>query len=606
MQSERKNPAYKLLAIVFISTFIGLMWMRYTAITETMNEYTRCTENCIDWRLPIYDASILGILVGLIGLAHITHYKFLRPILATTGCLLIIIYTTDLFIYKLLHQRLNIQDVIRYAGQVKMNITVVRPELGSTHGVAILSALILGCGALVILITKAPQNIKHGLAIIAIAPILVFARQLPHEYENVASRLYEDVITYNQPDGINTSFSSNYKDRLKAKTSAKTEICSKSTQPPRSVILLVMESLSLYHSNFLSGVESYVPEIDSLAQKYSYLQSYYANGFTTDGGLIALLTGHVPLPGINRYASMDAYLGYETVKQDALKRLYRSGVQSAYFRSADQSFLATGDWLKTIGFQYIEGPEHPFYQNMPRGSFQEPGDQALYARYLQWFDKERNPGIFFSVIQTTTTHPPFIIPGSEKSGEEAAFQYADKALGTFVSELNDRAFFENGILVITGDHRSMTSLRKGEVNAIGIDAPARVPAIIVGQAFEGKGAIPGKWQHTDFLPSLLYAMGEESCTDDFTGRYLGDDPHPAKYILHAQGMERDEIMVITNQATEPFKIELDGENTDWVGSKPDDEADIVIDEINRERIRLPETERNFVPAILQAYGLLNP
>ena len=142
-----------------------------------------------------------------------------------------------------------------------MNITVVRPELGSIHGIAILSALILGCGALVFLTTKAPRNTKHGLAIIAIAPILAFARQLPHEYENVASRLYEDVITYNQPDGINTSFSSNYKDRLKSTTSAKIEICSKSTQPPRSVILLVMESLSLYHSNFLSGVENHVSEI---------------------------------------------------------------------------------------------------------------------------------------------------------------------------------------------------------------------------------------------------------------------------------------------------------------------------------------------------------
>ena len=605
MRSDRENLAYRLFASIFLFAFIGLIWMRYAAITETMNEYTKCTENCIDWRLPIYDASILGFCIGLIGLAHMTHQR-LRPILAAIGCLLVSIYTVDLFVYILLHQRLNLQDVIRYAGQVNMNITVVRPQLGSTQGATILLALTLGCIALINLITKAPKNFKRGTILIAITPILAFARQIPHEHENVASRLYEDVITYNQPDGINTPFSKNYIDQLKFTASPKKEICSQSPPPPRSVILLVVESLSLYQSNHLSGLQNYVPELDNLARTYGHLQSYYSNGFTTDGGLIALLTGRVPLPGINRYASMDAYLGYETVKQDALKRLFHAGIHTSYFRSADQSFLATGEWLKAIGFQYIEGPEHPFYRDMPRGSFQEPGDRALYARYLQWFDKERKPGPFFSVIQTTTTHPPFIIPGSDKNGEEAAFRYADAALGAFVRNMKDRAYFENGILIITGDHRSMTSLRKGEVAAIGTDAPARVPAIIVSDEFEGVGAIPGKWQHTDFLPSLLYVMGEKSCTDDFTGRYLGDDRRTAKYILHTPGMERDKIMVITNQTKEPFKVKLDGENTDWHGRKPESDASVVIDEINRERIRLPETARNFVPAILRAYGLGNP
>ena len=127
MRSDRENLAYRLFASIFLFAFIGLIWMRYAAITETMNEYTKCTENCIDWRLPVYDASILGFCIGLIGLAHMTHQR-LRPILAAIGCLLVSTYTVDLFVYILLHQRLNLQDVIRYAGQVNMNMIEGRPR----------------------------------------------------------------------------------------------------------------------------------------------------------------------------------------------------------------------------------------------------------------------------------------------------------------------------------------------------------------------------------------------------------------------------------------------------------------------------------------------
>jgi hypothetical protein len=487
-----------------------------------------------------------------------------------------------------------------------MNITVAGPQLASIHGLELVFALVLGCTTLTILVLKAPTHLKRGFALLAVAPLLVFARLLPQDSGQVASQLYEDVLTYNSPSGIDTQYPPEFVEQLLKTPPPKTTSCTPPSSPPRPVILLVMESLSLYHSSYQSGLLDYVPELDQLAKKYSYLESYYANGFTTDGGLIALLTGHVPLPGINRYASTDAYLGYESVKQDALDRLRKADIPTTYFRSADQSFLATGDWLRKIGFQHVEGPEHPFYKDMPRGSFEEPGDEALYARYLQWFDEERSPGSFFSVVQTTTTHPPFIIPNSDDSGEEAAFKYADAAMGTFVRELDSRGFFEDGLLVITGDHRSMTALRTGEVNKIGPDAPARVPAVIVGKEYEGQGPIPGKWQHTDFLPSLLYAMGMESCTDDFAGRYLGSDRRPAKYILHAQGMDRDEIMVVTDQTAVPFKVRLDGENTSWTGAMPGTDASVVIDEIHRQRALLPETARNFAPALLRANGIGSP
>lgn len=605
MKATPQTWAYRICVWVFLWSFGGLVWARYSAVSEVVNTYASCTDNCVDLRLPAYDAANLGVCFALIGLAHL-GIRRLRPLLAGAGILLLILYAIDLLVFLLLHHRLNLQDVLRYAGQFEMNLTVVWPQLASAHGMGLFLLLLLGCGALAFLVLKAPRSFRRSITLLAAAPLLVFARLVPQNSGQVASHLYEDVITYNAPSGIDTPYAPNFVAGLHENSVKKTTSCTRPKSPPRPVILLVMESLSLYQSHHLSGLHDYVPELDNLAQKYSYLQSYYANGFTTDGGLIALLTGNVPLPGPNRYASVDAYLGYEIAQQNAFNRLLEIGVPTTYFRSADQSFLATGDWLRTIGFQHVEGPEHPFYSDMPRGSFDEPGDRALYARYLQWFDEERSHGAFFSVIQTTTTHPPFIIPDSDESGEEAAFRYADAAMGAFVRELENRDFFADGILVITGDHRSMTSLRTGEEKAVGQDAPARVPAVVLGKEFEGRGSIPGKWQHTDFLPSLLYTMGLESCTNALVGRYLGEDRRAAKYILHAQGMERDHVMVVTDQATSPFKVKLDGANTGWVGTVPDPQAGLVIEAINRQRAQLPATARNFAPILLRARGFGEP
>lgn len=596
-----KKELYVACATVFVAAFAFLVWMRYAAVSETVNAYARCTENCVDWRLPAYDAANAAICLALLGLAHL-GLRRLRPFLAALGVLLLGIYAADLFIYLLLHHRLNLQDVLRYAGQVRMNSTVALPQLLSLQGASVLVALVAGCASLVVLLMRAPRNLRRGLTLLVIAPLVASARLLPEDSGLVSSDIYEDVLTYNAPNGVDAPYPASFVEQIDKTPALKTVSCTPPSGRARPVILLVVESLSMYQSSYLSGLHDYVPELDSIAKRYGHLQHYYANGFTTDGGLIALLTGNVPLPGVNRYASTDAYLGYDAARYNALGQLKAAGIPTAYFRSADQSFLATGDWLRKIGFEQVEGPEHPFYQGLPRGSFDEPGDRALYARFLQWFDHERRDGAFFSVVQTTTTHPPFVVPETGESGEEAALRYTDAALGAFVRDLERRGYFRDGILFITGDHRSMTSMRVGEVQAVGPDAHARVPGILLGREFANRGTIAGKWQHTDFLPSLLHVMGLESCTDELSGRFLGEDPRPARFVLHTQGMERDQVMVVRDNDAEPLKVQLDGEKTTWVAPPEDAEAAVVIDEIHRQRAHLPETPRNFAPGILRANG----
>ncbi len=473
----------------------------------------------------------------------------------------------------------------------------------SPTGAALGVLTVAGCLSFWVLALRLRHGARQLTGFMLMALGLLAARALPTTTAYAAGQIYADYITNNLPSGIDTPYSLEKRTELELQPPV-TQNCATPQHAPRSVILLVVESLSLYHSKKLSGIENYTPELDAIADRYSYLQSFYANGYSTDGGLIALLTGYAPIPQVNRYQSLNVYQGYETPRQTLFGPLKAARIPTSYFSTSDLGFLGMGDWLKKLQFSYIEGPDHPFYDGMPRGTFNDPGDEALYRRYLQWFDHERTPGPFFSIVQTITTHPPFIIPGSDQQGEEAAVRYADQALGRFVQQLEQRRFLENGILIIMGDHRSMTMEKPGEAQAIGPAAHARVPAIIAGADHRGLGAIIGQWQQADFIPSVLEAMGLRSCTSDFQGRFLGQRQQP-RYIFHAQGMERDRVLVKVRDEPDLLFVQLDGDRTDWtLPPTPPTAHGEVITEINRQRARVTPAKTNLAAEVLRWNGMI--
>ncbi|MBV7452905.1 LTA synthase family protein [Acidovorax sp. sif1233] len=580
----------------------GLMFVRLSHIRHAIVLATDCRHCGWSWEAPAYDAGVFGLLVLLLGFAGVLP-RWARPLKAAVGGVILLLYSTDVFVADLLNIRLDITDIIKYADDVELNKTVALPHFASPSGAALFTLTLAGCLAFWVLALRMRHGAKH-LGVFTVAALgLLAARTLPATTPYAAGQVYTDYITNNLPSGIDTPYTPQKRAELE-RQAPPAQTCAKPRHAPRPVILLVVESLSLYHSKKFSGIEDYTPELDTIASKYGHLESFYANGFSTDGGLIALLTGYAPIPNINRYHSIDIYQGYDSPKQDMLGPLQAAGIPTSYFSTSDLGFIGMGDWLKKLQFSYIEGPEHPFYNSMPRGSFNDPGDEALYQRYLQWFDHERAPGPFFSVIQTITTHPPFVIPGSSQHGEEAAVRYADRALGHFVRQLEKRGFLDQGILIIMGDHRSMTIQRPGEARTIGPAAHARVPAVIAGVGYRGIGSIAGQWQQADLVPSVLSTLGMRSCTSDFQGRFVEPRQQP-RYIFHAQGMERDRVLIKVKDEPDLLFVQLDGDRTHWV--RPPDPPTAhhgVIAEINRQRARVPPAEANLAAGFLRWKGLM--
>lgn len=582
--------------------FWAMSWTRLQLVNRTVGEYSGCTQHCFDRVVFASDALVFAVLMAAVGLACVMP-RPVRALLAALGLLLLTCFAVDIFVFDLLNNRLNLPDILRYAGDVRLNSTVALPTFGSGRPLGLLLLAGLSGLSLLWLTLKPPQSRARapGLWPVLLLPLLLGMYAEADEVGHIAADSYRDLITINLPSGEDQAYSLQRQTELARLPAPATQCLAPPTPHPRPVILLVVESLSLYHSQALSGLGHELPQLDELAQKYSHIESFYANGFTTDGGLIALLTGHVPLPTVHRYQSFNAYQGFENDRHQAFKQLHAAGISSWYFRTADLGFLNSGAWLRHLGFDHVEGPESPFYQALPRGSFNEPGDHALYQRFVHWYDNERANDRFFTVLQTTTTHPPFRIPGQPGHSENEAFRYADREIGRFVQALEQRHFFDRGLLVITGDHRSMTVRRPGEQALLGMDAPARIPAILLGAEFRQRGPLPGRWQQTDFLPSLLAANGLRSCTDALTGRFLGPSVEP-DVILHAQGLTRDRVLVRLRGQDQPREIALDGDRTRWITPPPSDPLD-VVQEINRQRAMRPEAPENFTENLLRWYGL---
>ena len=584
---NRFASGFALISALALGGWLILLASRMLAVRSGYGDYIDC-RNCLDGPVLLQDLLPTGVLFVLAAVAAALRAGILRllPLLLTVA--LLCVYAIDLGVYLIFGFRLRITDVLRYGGEAKSSWSVVLPLLSEWRGTIWLAGWLLALTGWIALIWRIPRDSRTAMVAGFLGSVMVAISVLANPADYVHANAYRDVVRSNRPDGVNRPFSPDRRAALLAQPQDIQISCKDAVAlPRRSVILLVVESLSAYHSRLLGEVQDNTPRLDEWARNNSYFPEFHANGFTTDGGLIALLTGRVPLPSIGRYESSKAYAGYEMPVVPALfSQLHAAGYSSQFFTTGDLGFLDKGRWARDLGFMHVEGANHPFYASYPRGGFDDAGDQALYDRYLDWYDRERKNGPLFSTLLTVSTHPPFHVPGTTIHDEAKAFRWADAQIDRFIQGLAMRRFFDDGILLVTGDHRTMTIVRPAETVHFGAGALSRVPMVVIGPSGLRQGSVPGRWQQTDFLAGLMTVAGLPSCTDAFRGRMLGPDAMPARYVLHAQGVQRDRVQVWIQDDVRSYELILNGDDTGWMTQPDKVSADRVLEYVNRERARL--------------------
>ena len=186
-----------------------------------------------------------------------------------------------------------------------------------------------------------------------------------------------------------------------------------------NIILVIVESLSAYQSQFFSGVEDWTPRLDGIARRETALTNFYANGWSTDGGLVALLTGTVALVPEFRGSrtetftpvggmSLTMYLDLPRPLPQVLSA--EDGYFTEFVAPGDITFFGQDKFLANIGFQKIIGGNDPrFAMQKLRCPFNSVPDRLFFQVALDEIDRmPKDRPYFLSSKHSGATHPIWI------------------------------------------------------------------------------------------------------------------------------------------------------------------------------------------------------
>lgn len=553
---------------------------------------------CVRWASLGNDAWLAGLGIALLALGLAVHSRWLRTALAVAAFALALAMLVDTLLLDVLSLRLHMADVLKFGGEGQATTGFVEALLRGGYWPGLVAAVTL---ALILALLPLPaRRAPRAGTLLALTAVVMVAGGLWLGRAAAGYIHSEGVVNIAQLQGlrgVNATYSEAFARRALAVPIAPADVCEAGQGRRPDVLVLVIESLSAYHSGLLGG-RDHVPELDAVARANTWFSAFHANGFTTDHGLIALLDGRVPVPAVGRYLSMHAFAGFGDPQRSVVGTLRPAGYFTAFFTTGNLGFLDKTAWLSQMQVDHFEGSESPYYRGMPRGGFDAASDDALYGRVLQWMDDERDSSRpFFAALLTVDTHPPFLDRDTGQLDEEGVFRKADAAFGRFHRELARRGFFEHGILLVTGDHRSMTAIGSEEWSRYGDSAVARVPLVVVGASGLPKGGIDAAFQQTDLLPSLAQLTGQgRICRNSGQGAFLRAQPQPPDHVVHARGDRRGRVDVYYPDGGIGW-IELAGDASTSGGAHPASTAEVAA-AIHRDRIERGEVPRDMAPLLL--------
>jgi len=518
-----------------------------------------------------HDAWLLAVGLACVALGLWLQSGWLRALAMLLAVLLLLLMLADFSVLSLLNTRLYLLDVFKFGAEWDATELFARAVL-QQQPVLLPGLSLLGLAVLMLSLWPQAQRARSarvlaGCSLLMLGVAVGVGGAAP---AHVNGDSFVNLWQLHREQGVSRTYSPAFVEALEQRSAEPVRVCEPGQARRPEVLVLIWESLSTYHSAL--GLDdrnaaSWVPEFDAIARANTWFSAFHANGFTTDQGLIALIAGEYPLPQPGRYASLEAFAGFDDPAVAAPRRMREYGYWSGFFTTGDLNFLDKPSWFRALEFDYWEGAEHSFYEGMPRGPFAAAEDRALYQRTLQWMDAAPNqPWLAF--LLSVESHPPFVDRATGALSEEASFGHADRAFGEFYRALQQRGFFDHGVLIVLGDHRSMTPLWPQERARFGESALARVPMLVAGASGLPRGEIAASFQQTDLLPSLLHLVAEDACHRSDQGSFLRAVPQPPSLVVHVRGDQRSRIDLYSSAGE--GALLLRGDDSELVGALPAD------------------------------------
>jgi phosphoglycerol transferase MdoB-like AlkP superfamily enzyme len=286
-----------------------------------------------------------------------------------------------------------------------------------------------------------------------------------------------------------------------------------STDRPRNVVLLIVESLGREYLSTISGEAAYMPFLDSLCGRSLALTNAFANAERSNKSMCALLAG---IPSFTDDAFMNTV--YADNRVEGLgTRMKELGYSTAFFHGGLNGEYKFDSFSKACGFDRYYGRD-------------EFGDDRFYdghwgiydEEFLQYTAAHLNdlPQPFCSVVFTLSSHDPFPIPdrwrGKFPKGTQDIHEslgYVDMSVRRFFESISKEPWYNNTLFVITGDHTYQYN-----VHPPWYRNPAgrfTVPILFFSPDSAFRGRDDRIAEHLDLLPSILDLSGYHGTISSF-------------------------------------------------------------------------------------------
>ena len=572
----KRQSLWSAIGIVLVLALLALLvGLRMQVVDRVIGSDIAC-DGCFNSPVIIADLVLFSLAAGVLLLAGYLRPEWLGRLVQGGIALLVLIYAADLIVLRLFNSRLFLSDAALFIPEHAAVWDQFYTGLGGRTRVVL---LLLGLVAPFVLLPLMPpvrNGLQRGLLGMVLVVTAAAAAWLePESYVNEWA--VANVFSANLASSERTPYSAGYAEEVLSWRAAPRQVRAATPlegQRP-NVILVLLESWSAWHSRLFGGFENWTPQLDAAAERGVRFDNFHGIGFSTDKGLAGLLAGQQIWSSFLHWFQTPPFHSMWDVPRSLPSVFNDDGYRTAFLTTGPLGLYEKGEWLKNLGFGYVEGNEHPFYADLPRFAFESASDQALYDRAREWQVSNRQP--YLLVLETVTTHQPYIDPDSRTQSLELVMKFADRAFGNFLRDLDASGFFENGVLMVASDHRSMTPIPEKELRLFGRDAHSRIPAFLIGAEIPQQFVDNRVYSQSDVAPSFDYWLSGHTQLDPLQAIMFGPQPAPDSKVdmlncaFHSRGDQRGLVEVICSQGR--GQIRLDGDSTRFVTvERLDDQA----------------------------------
>jgi len=254
------------------------------------------------------------------------------------------------------------------------------------------------------------------------------------------------------------------------------------------------------------------------------------------------------------------------IQEPVIAQYRQQGYVAEFLTNADLAFIGMDHFLDGLGLDRSRGRDDVEAMKLaPRVVQDAPSDAYLYREALLTVGRlMASDQPFLLTIATTSTHLPYTHPSGGQDTAEAVWEWSMQQLASFYLQLSESGYFENGILLVTGDHRQMRPITDVEIERYGASARARVPLLAIGNAYT-RGRIDARFfQQSDLLRMLGRIELEES---SLSPQPIWVERYNRKYG-RIELINNLSVFDEADQGRHEYRIKVPGNRVEWLDERP--------------------------------------